>query len=117
MSTHVVTLTDQNFESEVLQSAVPVVVDFWAAWCGPCRLLSPIVEDLAAEFAGKAKVAKLNVDEYPDLATQYQIQAIPTLLFFQGGNAVDESIGVATKRTLSAKLNVLLQQNLAGSAA
>jgi thioredoxin 1 len=82
-----VTLTDDNFQAEVIQSDVPVLVDFWAAWCGPCRLMNPIMDSLAASFEGKAKVAKVNIDDYEALASEYHIMGVPTLLFFKGGQA------------------------------
>jgi thioredoxin 1 len=99
-----VILTDDNFKSEVLDSSLPVVVDFWAEWCGPCKVLSPIVEELAKEYEGKIKVGKLNVDEYSSLATQYNIMSIPTLKFFKDGKMVGELIGAAPKPTVEAEL-------------
>lgn len=111
MNANVTRLTNDNFAQEVLESDVPVVVDFWAAWCGPCRLVSPIVEDLAAEFVDRAKVGKLNIDEELELASQYDISAIPTLLFFQNGQIVDKVVGIAAKRELSAKLSALLERS------
>lgn len=117
MNANTITLTNDTFESEVLNSDIPVVVDFWAAWCGPCRLISPIVETLGVEFAGRAKVAKLNVDDYPKIASRYNIQAVPTLLFFHQGQLVDAAVGVAPKHELAQKLNALLNGDRASSQA
>ncbi|WOD40671.1 thioredoxin [Nodosilinea sp. E11] len=107
------TLTADNFEAEVLQSDVPVLVDFWAAWCGPCRIMNPIVEELAETFAGRAKVAKLNVDEEDALALQFHVMAIPTLIFFQHGERVDTIEGVVAKDDLVARLESLVTANSA----
>lgn len=113
MATHLVTLTDETFEQEVLNSEIPVLVDFWAAWCGPCRLISPIVEALGAEFAGRAKVAKINIDQHTEIASRYQISAIPTLLIFQGERVVDEIVGVVSQRELASRLNSVLASDRA----
>ncbi|NJR64336.1 MAG: thioredoxin [Leptolyngbyaceae cyanobacterium CRU_2_3] len=106
----VITLTDRNFHQEVLTSSQPVLVDFWAPWCGPCRLVAPMVESLAIEFAGQVKVGKLNTDQFDHFATQYHIQAIPTLLIFKDGQAVDEVVGIVPKAELAAKLRATLEQ-------
>ena len=104
-----VIVTDQNFDAEVLKSDVPVLVDFWAPWCGPCRVLSPIVEKLAEEFAGKPiKVAKMNVDENQATAGGFGILSIPTLLFFKGGKVVEQLVGVQPEDVLRQKLNALV---------
>ena len=108
-----ITLTADNFEAEVMQSEVPVLIDFWAAWCGPCRIMNPIVEELAETFAGRAKVAKLNVDEEDALALQYHVMAIPTLIFFQNGERVDTIEGVVAKDDLVARLEALVTANSA----
>ena len=103
-----ITLTEENFQKEVLESNQPVLVDFWAAWCGPCLVLGPVVEELAGELAGQAKVGKLNVDENPGIASQYGIRSIPTVLIFDKGKLADSTIGVVPKETLRDKINGLV---------
>ncbi|NLS05899.1 thioredoxin [Rhizobium sp. P32RR-XVIII] len=90
-----------NFQSEVLESAEPVVVDFWAEWCGPCKMIAPSLEEIATELAGKVKVAKLNIDENPELAAQFGVRSIPTLAIFKGGEVADIKVGAAPKTALS----------------
>lgn len=102
-----VEITEANFETEVLQAAQPVLVDFWAEWCGPCKMLGPVLDQLAVEQAGRAKIAKVNVDEQPGLAARFGIQAIPTLLFFAGGELRDQTVGAASKKTIAGKLEAL----------
>jgi thioredoxin 1 len=101
-------LNEQNFDQEVLKSDLPVMVDFWAVWCGPCKVLSPIIEELSNDYAGKLKVGKVNVDENNQLASKYGIMSIPTVKFFKGGKIVGELIGAAPKATLEAQLKLIL---------
>ncbi len=102
-------LTDDNFEQEVLKSELPILVDFWAPWCGPCRIIAPVLEELAEELEGKARIGKLNVDENPRIAMQYGIRSIPTLVFFKGGEPVDGVIGAVPKKILKDKFEQLLE--------
>jgi thioredoxin 1 len=96
---------EQNFEAEVLQSSVPVLVDFWAEWCGPCKRLGPIIDDVAAAVDGKAKVGKVNVDECPGLAARYNVRAIPTVIIFKDGEVSNQQVGLTDKASLVAKLS------------
>ncbi|HJP34192.1 MAG TPA: thioredoxin [Candidatus Latescibacteria bacterium] len=102
-------VTDDTFEAEVLQATEPVLVDFGATWCGPCRTLEPIVEELAREYAGRVKVAKLDADDHPQTVAKFQIRGLPTLLFFRGGQVQDTLVGVAAKGQLTEKLDAVLQ--------
>jgi len=103
-----VSVNDKNFTSEVLNSTVPVLVDFWATWCGPCRSISPIVEELAKEFMGKVKVTKLNVDENPATPSQYGVRGIPTLILFKGGKIFDQIVGAVPKTRLKTMMEKAL---------
>ncbi len=102
-------LTEVNFDREVLESSQPVLVDFWAAWCGPCRMIAPAIEELATDFQGSAKVGKVDVDAQGALAARFGVQSIPTLLFFHNGEVVDQVIGGVPKSALAAKLSALSQ--------
>ncbi len=104
----VVVLNSDNFDAEVTQFDGTVLVDFWAPWCGPCRMVSPIVEDVAKDYQGKAKVAKLNTDDAPDIAGRYGIRSIPTLLFFKGGEVVQQLVGAYPKPKIVEKLDASL---------
>ncbi|MBP7510927.1 MAG: thioredoxin [Bacteroidia bacterium] len=101
-------LTDSNFEEVVLKSDKPVLVDFWAEWCGPCRMVGPVVEELSKEYEGKAVIGKLDVDNNPRVATEFGIMSIPALLFFKDGKVVDKQVGAVPKHVLAGKLNAQL---------
>jgi thioredoxin 1 len=100
--------TDANFDEIVIQSDKPVLVDFWAEWCGPCRMIGPIVKELADDYAGKAVMVKVDVDSNPNIATRFAIRNIPTILFFKNGKDVDKQVGAVKKGVLSAKLDAIL---------
>lgn len=100
-----VTITESNFEEEVIKSEVPVLIDFWAVWCGPCKMIAPIVEELSTEYAGKVKVAKCDVDSNQSIAIKYGIRSIPTLLIFRGGQVVDQIVGAVPKPTIQSKID------------
>ena len=103
-----VTLTDGNFDAEVINSPEPVLVDFWATWCGPCRAIAPVIEELAGQFQGRVKVGKMDVDDNSATANRFNIRSIPTLLFFKNGQVVDQIVGSAPKSSLETRLNSLI---------
>ena len=105
MSENTATLTDGNFDDSVIKSTVPVLVDFWAEWCGPCRMIAPTVEELATDYSGKVTNGKLNVDDNPNTATQFGVRSIPTLLLFKGGEVVESVVGLTDKTRLQALLD------------
>lgn len=96
-----VKIDKNNFQTDVLQAAEPVVVDFWAEWCGPCKMIAPALDEIAAEMGGKVKIAKVNIDENPELAAQFGVRSIPTLMLFKGGEVADMKVGAAPKTALS----------------
>ena len=100
-------INDQNFEAEVLKSAQPVLVDFWAEWCGPCKMLAPVLDEIAGEQAGRVKVAKVNLDQNPELAARFNIRSIPTLLYFSGGILRHQTVGAVSKKTIVSNLESL----------
>ncbi len=102
MSQGIVHVTDQSFENEVLKSDAPVLVDYWAEWCGPCKMIAPVLEEIATEYSGRLKVAKLNIDENPDTPPKYGIRGIPTLMLFKNGNVEATKVGAVSKSQLSA---------------
>ncbi|MBA4148770.1 MAG: thioredoxin [Verrucomicrobia bacterium] len=102
---NIVTLTQDNFDAEVLKSSTPVLVDFWAEWCGPCKMIAPVLDELASEFDGKVKIGKVNIDEHQSIATEYGIRAIPTLLVFKDGQVHEQIVGMRSKRDLKSSLD------------
>ena len=104
MADNVAEFTDANFQSDVLSSESPVLVDFWAPWCGPCKMVAPTIEELATEFDGRVRIGKVNTDENPEIATTHQISAIPTVMLFKNGEVVERWVGVTKKEKLSAAL-------------
>ncbi len=101
---NITTLTKDNFQTEVLSSNVPVLVDFWAEWCGPCKMIAPVLDELANEMGETAKIGKVNIDDHQDLAAQYGIRAIPTLLIFKGGQVAEQIVGMRSKKDLKESL-------------
>ncbi|MBL7031942.1 MAG: thioredoxin [Nitrospira sp.] len=108
MSDLVISVANDTFDQEVLKASTIVMVDFWATWCGPCKIVAPVVEELAKEYEGKAKFAKVNTDENADLATKYNIRGIPTLIFFKDGEVKDQIVGAVPKAQLKSKIDSLL---------
>ena len=111
MNEHVIEFNDANWEAEVLQSSEPVLVDFWAEWCPPCRALAPVIDELASDFAGRLKIGKLNVDQSPGVANRYSVRSIPTILLFAGGEVADQRVGARPK----VELQQLLESQLQGA--
>ncbi|HHW31863.1 MAG TPA: thioredoxin [Clostridiaceae bacterium] len=107
-SDKVINLTEQNFDKEVLKSDIPVLVDFWAQWCGPCRAIAPIIDQLADDYEGRVKICKVNVDEENELASRYRVMSIPTILIFKGGQLVKSTVGGRPKAEFDALLNSVL---------
>ncbi|MCX6897222.1 MAG: thioredoxin [Verrucomicrobia bacterium] len=104
-SSNIVQVTAANFDAEVLKSPLPVLVDFWATWCGPCKMIAPVLDELAVEFAGKAKIVKCNVDDAGELAVQYRVTSIPALIMFKGGQVVAQAVGAKPKKELQKLVN------------
>ena len=108
MAGNVLEVTDGNFESQILKASTPALVDLWATWCGPCRMIAPVVEEMAGKYQGKLRVGKLNVDDHPGVAAEYRIMNIPTLLLFKGGREVDRIVGVQPKEELIRRIEHLV---------
>jgi thioredoxin 1 len=106
-SSNILILTKDNFEQKVLKAPTPVLVDFWAEWCGPCKMIAPVLDELADEYSGKVLIGKVNIDEHQDLAAEYGVRAIPTLLIFQNGEVAEQIVGLRSKRDLKASFDKL----------
>ena len=104
-SSNIIILSKDNFEHEVIKSITPVLVDFWAEWCGPCKMIAPILDELADEYAGRVIIGKVNIDDHQNLATEYGVRAIPTLLLFQNGEVAEQIVGLRSKRDLKASFD------------
>jgi thioredoxin 1 len=104
-SENIITISEANFQKEVIESAIPVLVDFWAEWCGPCKMIGPVLDEIAPEYQGRARIGKVNVDNEPGLATQFGVTSIPTLFIFKGGQIVEQMVGARSKRDLKASLD------------
>ena len=107
---HPMEFTDANFQQEVINSDIPVLIDFWAVWCGPCKMIAPFIEEIAKEYEGKVKVGKLDVDNNPNVSMQYGIRSIPTLMIFRDGKVADQIMGAVPKNMISSKLDAQLQE-------
>jgi len=108
----IISLNEQSWKNEVTNSELPVIVDFWAEWCAPCRMMAPILEEISKEYEGKIKVGKLNVDENPTVAGEYRVMGIPTLLFFRSGKLVDKVVGVVPKKALQDKIETIIKEEV-----
>ena len=107
-SSNIITLTADNFAQQVLKSPTPVLVDFWAEWCGPCKMIAPILDELAEEYSGRVHIGKVNIDDYQNLATEYGVRAVPTLLLFQNGEVAEQIVGLRSKRDLKASFDKVM---------
>lgn len=108
----IISLNEQSWKNEVTDSELPAIVDFWAEWCAPCRMMAPILEEISKEYEGKIKVGKLNVDENPTVAGEYRVMGIPTLLFFRSGKLVDKVVGVVPKKALQDKIETIIKEEV-----
>ena len=108
MSDSILKLTDAEFENQVINAKMPILVDYWAEWCGPCKMIGPVVDELAGEYEGKAIIGKVNVDENPETAAKFMVRSIPTLLILKGGEIVDKQVGAVPKSTLAQKIDAQL---------